>query len=266
MKKLSEIDWSKLSHQEIDALLFQRICEYEQHIFQNGNKRPKKEGFIIERIASMDNLREADREAQKGKRMRKIISNGVSTRVPDKHIKRHNKNAEEELRALQMMILTMKFPLPKYRLDRIKSDAGKVRDIVKQHYYPWRILQHAILRVTSPYICKSLIVDNFACIKGKGLHFGMERVKNKMRRHPELRWFWKTDFKKYYQSVPHHLIMESLSKIFKDKMFLELMDKVILSYESGDEIEQLLDYERRRNERNPYWGSVKSNIRQPILK
>lgn len=193
MKTLKEIDWSKLSYEEIDSLLAERVCEYEMHIALNG-KRPKREGFIIERVANIDNLRDADREAQKGKKKRRIICNGRIKRVPDKHIRRHNKNAEQELRDLQMMILTMKFPKPQYRLDRIKSDAGKVRDIVKQHYYPWRILQHAVLRVTSPYICKSLIEDNFACIKGKGLHYGMERVKNKLRRHPEFKWFWKTDF------------------------------------------------------------------------
>ena len=36
------------------------------------------------------------------------------------------------------MILTLDFPVPDYSVMKVKSDAGKVRDIVKQKYFPWR--------------------------------------------------------------------------------------------------------------------------------
>lgn len=40
---------------------------------------------------------------------------------------RHNLHPEEDLRALQLMILTLDFPAPDYSVMRVKSDAGKVR-------------------------------------------------------------------------------------------------------------------------------------------
>lgn len=43
-------------------------------------------------------------------------------------------------------------------------------------------------------------------------------------------------------------------------MFLDLMQNVILTYQSGEDIEQLLENERQKNKRNPYWGCPKSNI------
>ena len=98
-------------------------------------------------------------------------------------------------------------------------------------------------------------MDTFACIKGKGLHFGVKRVQRTLRRHPELKWFWKTDFKKYYQSLPHDLVRSSLERLYKDKMFLRLIDMVILAYDSGEEIIKELENEIIRNQRNPYWGS-----------
>lgn len=259
---LDTFDWQSLSDGEIDAILEERIIAYESAIALRGGKRPKREGFVVERIASMENLRKADKEAQKRKSKREITVNGKKTRVPNKWIRKHNKNAENELRQLQRMILTLKFPPLNYRKENIKTDAGKIRELIKQNYYPWRILQHAIMLVVGPRIFKSLITDTCACIKGKGLHFGVQRVRMTLRRHPEYKWFWKTDFKKYYQSLPHQLVREAFGKLFKDKMFLTLLDMVILAYDSGEELIQTLNDEVIRNQRHPYWGGLKPDRRQ----
>lgn len=69
------------------------------------------------------------------------------------------RNPEDDLRALQLMILTLDFPAPDYSVMRVKSDAGKVRDIVKQKYFPWRILHHAIMRVIEEDVYRNLIYD-----------------------------------------------------------------------------------------------------------
>lgn len=262
MQNFEDIQWQSMTFEEIDAILAERIRIYEEAIALRGGKRPKREGFIMERIASIDNLRVADRKAQERKSKRTVIINGQEVKIPNKYILRHNKNAESELRALQMMILTLNFPPHNYRSEFLKTDAGKIRELIKQNYYPWRILQHAIMLVVSPKIFASLITDTFACIKGKGLHFGVKRVKRTMRRHPELKWFWKTDFKKYYQSLPHELVRGSLMRLFKDKAFIRLIDIVILAYDSGDEVKKELEDEIIRNKRNPYWGSVKPDFRK----
>lgn len=262
IKPFEDIQWESMTYEEIDSLLIERIRIYEEAIAMRGGKRPKREGFIMERIANIDNLRLADRKAQEGKAKRLIIVNGKEVRIPNKYIQAHNENAEAELRELQKMILTLKFLPPNYRSEYLRTDAGKVRELIKQNYYPWRILQHAIMLVVSPRIFASLIMDTFACIKGKGLHFGVKRVQRTLRRHPELKWFWKTDFKKYYQSLPHDLVRSSLERLYKDKMFLRLIDMVILAYDSGEEIIKELENEIIRNQRNPYWGSVKPDFRQ----
>lgn len=262
MQNFDEIDWKALTYEQRDQLLWERYAAYEKTIADRGGKRPKKEGYMMERIASIDNLREADHDAQIGKAKRTVKVKGVEKRVPNKHIRRHNKKAEQELRDLQLMILTLEFPDPGFTKDRIKSDAGKIREIIKQHFYPWHILEHAIMRVATPYICKSLITDTCACIRGKGLHFGARRVKEKLRRHPELKWFWKTDYKKYYQSLPHEAVRAGFERLFKDKAFLKLIDLVILSFNCGDEIIDLLTDEQKRFERNPYWRYFEPDPRQ----
>lgn len=262
MVRFEDIDWRSLTYEQRDRLLMERYAAYEKTIADRGGKRPKREGFIMERIANIDNLRAADHEAQLGKAKRLVTINGTPKRIPNKHIRRHNQNAEQELRDLQLMILTLDFPDPGFREERIKTDAGKVRDIIKQHFYPWHILEHAIMRVATPYIIRSLITDTCACIKGRGLHFGAARVKNTLRRHPELKWFWKTDYKKYYQSLPHRLVRGGFERLFKDKAFLRLIDIVILSYDSGEGINEVLKNEREKFERNPYRRYFKPDTRQ----
>lgn len=195
----------------------------------------KRKGYIIEQIADLDNLREADRNAQAGK---------VKT---NRYIRRHNMHAEENLVKLREMILNLDFPDNGYSKMELITEGGKVREIIKQPYYPWRILHHAIMLVIGPDIYNSMIYDTFACVKGKGLHFGVKRMKSFLSKDPKgTTWFVKTDFKKFYQSIPHELVIKSLERKYKDKKFIELMRIAILTYNSGEGIIKILQDEQRR--------------------
>lgn len=194
----------------------------------------KRKEYILEQIADLENLRQADREAQLGKNNRSI--------------RWHNKKAEINLLKLQHMILNLDFPDPNYQTMIIESDGGKVRNIVKQNYFPWRILHHAIMRVLEPDFTKGYIHDTSACIKGRGTHYGVKRMKMFLRRYPEYKWFVKTDFKKFYESIPHELILNSLRRKYKDEKFIKLIEVAILSYESSEEIkDSLRDEKKKRN-------------------
>lgn len=263
MRRFEDIDWNILSPEETDILLSERLNAYESAIEARGGKRPKREGHMMERIASMDTLREADRQAQKGKRRHRVYIRGKMVSVPNRHIQRHNRHAEDDLRLLQRMILTLDFPPVAFRHESIKTDAGKIRDLAKQDFFPWRILQTAVKIATDGRIVSHLIDDTCACIKGRGIHYGARRLKSRLRRHPELKWFWKTDFKKYYQSIPHKTIMAAYARLYKDRMFLQLLEMTMLCYESGEETERELNDEEQRGKRNPHWGSDKPEHRQP---
>lgn len=249
-RRVWEIDWKSLSHEEIDRVLQLRVDAYERSIAERGGKRPKREGYVIERMALMSNLRKADDDAQEGKLKE------------NRGIRRHNLRIEKDLRLLQKMILTLKFPPPRFKMMKRKTDAGKVREIAKQCYFPWRILHHDIMIVLGDRLYKSLIMDTFACIKGKGLHFGVKRVKKFIRLNPEYRWFWKTDFKKYYQSMPHAVIGSGLDRKVKDEAFMMLVEITLFSYVSSEEIDNLLEEESLRKKRCADWCLYKPASRQ----
>jgi RNA-directed DNA polymerase len=210
----------------------------------------KRRGFLIEQIADMDNLREADRDAQDGKVKK------------NRFIRRHNEHAKDDLEALREMILTLNFPDPNFSIMTVVSDAGKRRDIAKQSYFPWRILHHAIMRVIGEELYKNLILDTSACIKGKGLHFGVRRMKMFLRRYPEYKWFVKTDFKKFYQSIPHEVLLNALRRKFKDEKFIKLIEIALLSYDSGEELIEILENEELRKKRCTDWSIHKPTTRK----
>lgn len=215
----------------------------------------KRKGHILEQIADMENLKAADKDAQAGK-MKK-----------NRAIRRHNQHAQAELEALQRMILNLDFPPPNYKELAVRNDAGKDRIIDKQHYFPWRILHHAIIRVIGLDIYKNLIYDSFACVPGKGLHHGVKRMKMMLRRYPEYRWYWKTDYKKYYQSIPHETILAAFRRKYKDERFLKLIEIAILNYQTKqdilDEIEDELRKKARRADRRLYKSTDRQLCVQP---
>lgn len=201
----------------------------------------KRYNNILEKIASWENLLSADREAQAGK-----------TKM-SRYIRRHNERRDEDLKMLQKMILDGTFKTSQYTHMVIHNDSGKDRDIYKLPYFPDRVLHHAIMRAIDPMLNNSMIYHTFACIKGKGLHFGVREAK-KMLKRENTAWCVKTDFKKFYQSTPHDVVMRELRKKFKDEKFLLLMDNIIRSYDSGPEIKKMIEDEEVRKERVAHWA------------
>ena len=198
---------------------------------------PKRKGYLIEQIADIKNLEAADKEAQAGKVKK------------NRYIRRHNLHAKEDLEALQKMILTLDFPDASYHDMILQNDQGKQRKIAKQSYFPWRIFHHAVMRVIGETLYKNLIADTFACVPGKGLHYGVKRMRMMLRRYPDYKYFWKVDYKKYYQSIPHEVAMQAFRRKFKDKRFLQLMEIAIFNYDSGQEIIDILNEEQRKKAR-----------------
>ena len=211
---------------------------------------PKREGFIIEQIADMANLRAANKEAQ---------ANGKAKK--NRFIRRHNANLEANLSELQRMILEEDWPEVVYSPMVVNNDHGKKRKVDRKNFYPWRILEQAIIRVVGIKIWNDLIVDSFACVPGKGLHYGVKRLKKMLRKYPEYKFFWKTDYKKYYHGIPHGLLKEKLESKFKDKRFIRLIEITLLNYSPDPEtIEEIEDEYRKTEKRFAHRGKHKSAV------
>lgn len=72
----------------------------------------------------------------------------------------------------------------------------------------------------------------------------------------------KTDFKKFYQSILHELIVAALRRKFKDERFIKLIEIAVLSYDSGTELVDVLENEVERKKRCSDWSIYKPTYRE----
>lgn len=180
----------------------------------------KRTGYLYEQIFDWDNLLLADKNARRGK---KRFSYGV---------RHHDNNRIDNLKSLQKQLMDDSFKTSEYKVMTIKADRGKIREIWKLPYFPDRILHHAIMQVIEPYLTRHFINDTYACVRGKGLNYGVERVKKALL-DKDAKWCLKTDIRKFYPSIDQDVTMLYLSKIFKDKRLLNLLNEIVHSTPSG---------------------------------
>ncbi len=181
----------------------------------------KRKGYLYEKIYEWDNLVMADEESSRGKK-----SGTYGVRI-------YRENRLENLRSLQQMLIDRTFSTSEYKHMELRVDSGKVRKISKLPYFPDRILHHAIMQVIGDTLIKNLIYDTYACIKGRGIHFGVDRIKRALNDLEGTKWCLKTDIHKFYPSIDHDATMGDLKRIFKDKDLLALLENIVRSVPAG---------------------------------
>ena len=102
----------------------------------------------------------------------------------------------------------------------------KVRTICAASF-PERVLHHAIMNICEPYLDSYAIYDSYACRKGKGNRKALARAQQFARKYP---WYLKLDIAKYFDSINHSIMMQLLSRHFKDKKLLSLFQIILDTY------------------------------------
>jgi retron-type reverse transcriptase len=172
----------------------------------------KRIGNIYEKIIDIDNLRLADEKARRGK----LKSHGV---------KRHDKNREENILRLHEMLKNKTFQTSEY--DIFKIYEPKERDIYRLPYFPDRIVHHAIMNILEPVWVSIFTTDTFSCIKNRGIHGTMKKVKAAMKDVDNTQYCLKIDVRKFYPSIDHDCLKEIIRRKIKCKDTLWLLDQVI---------------------------------------
>ncbi len=201
---------------------------------------------MLEELASMELLERADDAAQKNAKP-----------LSRRYIEKHNRHRQEELERLREMIMAETLPEPTYRIRRQYVN-GKWRNIALQDYYPWRLLNAAVAILLMEDLQPTLLLDVTACIKGRGIHFGLKRLRTAIRRHPEYTHFVKADFCKFYESLPHDSLEAMLRRHYKDERFIRLVMKLTTSLASGEDITKRLEDEARKKRHHAWSGDFRT--------
>ncbi len=84
------------------------------------------------------------------------------------------------------------------------------------------------MNVCGPYFERWMIFDSYASRKGKGQMRAVKRAQEFARRN---RWFLKCDIRKFFDSIPHGLLLAKLARKIKDPFVLAWFERLIGSYE-----------------------------------
>ncbi len=160
----------------------------------------------------MENLLLASYNAGRGKRKRE-------------EVKEFEERLEENLRQLQAELQAWTYKTSCYSIF-IKHEP-KRREIYKLPYRD-RVVQWAIMQILEPIWVPTFTADSYACIKGRGIHSLLKKLRSDLRKDPEgTRYCLKLDVRKFYPSIDHDTLKMVVRKKIKDPGVLWLLDGII---------------------------------------
>ena len=172
----------------------------------------KRKGFLFEQICSYQNLLLATYNASKGKRQR------------DEVIK-FEADLDNNLRQLQEELRSRTYTTSDYTVF-VKYEP-KRREIYKLPYRD-RVVQWAIMQVLEPLWTPTFTSDTYACIKGRGIHSLLKKIRKDLRDDPDgTRYCFKLDVRKFYPSINHDILKAVIRRKIKDPDVLWLLDDII---------------------------------------
>ena len=102
--------------------------------------------------------------------LRDAILNASKGKMKYRKVRRKVKRVDIYAKKLSDMLASGKFTPSPYKVDKIKTEYGKEREIFKLPFYPDRCVQHGISIVMRPRWDKSLTADTYACLIGRGIN------------------------------------------------------------------------------------------------
>ncbi|MBL7791237.1 MAG: hypothetical protein JNK77_02850 [Saprospiraceae bacterium] len=174
----------------------------------------KRVDHLLEKVADPDNLRLAFWKARKGK----SYTRGVLI---------YQSNLEDNLFKLREQILSGRIEVGNYHFFKVFDP--KERQICAPAFSE-QVLHHALMNVCHKYFERMQIFDSYASRKGKGVHAALNRAKVFTKSY---NWFLKLDVRKFFDSIHHEVLKNQLRRMFKDWRVLDLLEKIIDSYEAS---------------------------------
>lgn len=134
---------------------------------KNTEQKPPSD---FEVMADFNRLYSAYLEARKGKRWKYAVV-------------RFEVNLLENLMALHFLLTSRKYRPSPYNYFLVHEPKER---LIMYNGFRDKIIQHSLCdNVLEPRLAKTFILDNYASQKGKGTHFGLDRLKAFMQRYPK---------------------------------------------------------------------------------
>lgn len=184
-------------------------------------RRIGKTSNLIEQIIDENNLDESINAVLHGRRRKKSRAG-----------RRILANRDKVKSRLAKAISEGTFHLTGY-YEREVTDGPKNRIVQSVNLYE-RIGCHAIMNVVEKYVYGRYIRTTGASIKRRGMHDLMNYIRNDIKMYgDEMKYFYKSDIRKFYESIDQDVMMTALRKLFKDRILLTILERFVRMMPKG---------------------------------
>jgi retron-type reverse transcriptase len=165
---------------------------------------------LYPRIIAFENLRQAFKNAARGKRKRPDVAD-------------FEYNLESNLLTLQEELIAETFTPGAYFNFRIHDPKPRV---ISAAPFRDRVVHHALCQVIEPLWERRFIHDTYACRMGKGTHAALDRCTEFARRYP---YVLQCDIEQFFPSMDHDLLYAQFARLIADPPALRLCQKILES-------------------------------------
>lgn len=164
----------------------------------------------LEDIVTTENFLYANKNARKGKR-------------GNYGCFKFNESLGSWIYKLKKSILSGTYKPSEYSKFEIFCTAGQKTRLITAPTYSDGVVQHVFYEALYPLFDKGFIFDSYGCRKGKGTHRAANRTQEFIRQCKDDEYYLQLDIKKYYYSIDHSILKESLMRKIKDERILDYL-------------------------------------------
>ena len=176
----------------------------------------KRLGYLYDKLLDADYIEQSIHKAF----CKKKKTSGIKRILADPH-----KHAKRIVEMLQNGTL----PFMRERCIKVIKDGKqkKERTITKATNYE-HILHHAVIRLLQNKFMNSSYKYSVASVPGRGDLYGKKAMERWIRSYRGRKvYVLKMDIRKFFDSIDRKIMMKKLSEIIKDKLFMEVLEKIV---------------------------------------
>ena len=183
-------------------------------------------GGLAERTASHENVMLAVKAASKSRNKKNALVESMRAFKTD---------LASNVAEVMTILRTGEWRIDGYRTFQ-RREHGKVRKIDWNPSFRDSVIQHALFQTVGRALNAVLIPDTFSGIEGRGMHYGMRRIRQRiLSKYPSGTplYVFKGDVRHYYESIDTKLLKQMLRAKIKDAVILRLLYALIDSHPNG---------------------------------
>lgn len=178
----------------------------------------KSYNHLYEQYISDQNIDLAIINSSKGKRKRGVVQryykNGA---VTDQGRKKTKKYAAHD-----------KFKNYQHTPMEIYDGITRKKRVIIVPRYQEQIVHHMVVNTLIPIFSKGMYEHSYASLPNRGAHKGKKVIERWIRTDPEhCKYCLKMDIRKFFDSIPHDILLEKLHNLIHDEKFMTILEEII---------------------------------------